>query len=309
MIVFSVFLLVDDDVIGCKNMQQLIQLCWIVVFGQVGIILVVYFVFGIELLLVYMVVVLVGLVVFNGVSLLCLWLSWLVSNGELFVVLFVDVVILSMQLYFSGGVINFFIFFYFLQVVLVVVLLEVWFIWIILLIIVVCFVVLEFVVWLLLLLFDYEFGLFSLYIQGMLLCFVFNVVLLVIFINCIICNWCDWDVCLVVLCQCVVEEEYIVCMGLLVFGVVYELGMLLVILVVILGDWWCMLVFCFDFDLVQEIGEMQIQVLCCKFIVSGILLFVGEVCGEVLEDIIVYVFVDELVVEWCVIWLVNDFEY
>lgn len=46
-----------------------------------------------------------------------------------------------------------------------------------------------------------------------------------------------------------VEEDYIVCMGLLVFGVVYELGMLLVLLVVIFNDWKWMLVLVIDFEL------------------------------------------------------------
>ena len=45
---------VDDDATGRKNMQQLIQLRWIAVLGQVGTILVVFFVFRIELPLLYM---------------------------------------------------------------------------------------------------------------------------------------------------------------------------------------------------------------------------------------------------------------
>ena len=53
---------VDDDATGRKNMQQLIQLRWIAVLGQVGTILVVFFVFRIELPLLYMFAVLAGLV-------------------------------------------------------------------------------------------------------------------------------------------------------------------------------------------------------------------------------------------------------
>ena len=156
---------VDDDATGRKNMQQLIQLRWIAVLGQVGTILVVYFVFGIELPLAYMVAVLAGLVAFNGASLLRLRLSRPVSNGELFVALLVDVVTLSLQLYLSGGATNPFIFLYLLQVVLAAVLLEAWSTWIILLITAVCFVVLEFVARPLPLPLDYELGPLSLYIQ------------------------------------------------------------------------------------------------------------------------------------------------
>ncbi|MEP4370766.1 MAG: sensor histidine kinase, partial [Alloalcanivorax venustensis] len=108
----------DDDATGRKNMQQLIQLRWIAVLGQVGTILVVYFVFKIELPLLYMFAVLAGLVAFNGASLLRLRLQRPVSNGELFVALLVDVITLTMQLYLSGGATNPFIFLYLLQVVL-----------------------------------------------------------------------------------------------------------------------------------------------------------------------------------------------
>ena len=120
---------VDDDATGRKNMQQLIQLRWIAVLGQVGTILVVYFVFKIELPLLSMFAVLAGLVAFNGASLLRLRLRRPVSNGELFVALLVDVVTLTMQLYLSGGATNPFIFLYLLQVVLAAVLLEAWSTW------------------------------------------------------------------------------------------------------------------------------------------------------------------------------------
>ena len=300
---------VDDDATGRKNMQQLIQLRWIAVLGQVGTILVVYFVFGIELPLAYMVAVLAGLVAFNGASLLRLRLSRPVSNGELFVALLVDVVTLSLQLYLSGGATNPFIFLYLLQVVLAAVLLEAWSTWIILLITAVCFVVLEFVARPLPLPLDYELGPLSLYIQGMLLCFVLNAVLLVIFINRITRNRRDRDARLAALRQRAAEEEHIVRMGLLASGAAHELGTPLATLAVILGDWRRMPVFRSDPDLAQEIGEMQTQVLRCKSIVSGILLSAGEARGEALEDTTVHAFVDELVAEWRATRPVNDFEY
>ncbi|HAB04530.1 ATP-binding protein [Alloalcanivorax venustensis] len=300
---------VDDDATGRKNMQQLIQLRWIAVLGQVGTILVVFFVFRIELPLLYMFAVLAGLVAFNGASLLRLRLRRPVSNGELFVALLVDVITLTMQLYLSGGATNPFIFLYLLQVVLAAVLLEAWSTWIILLVTAGCFVALEFAARPLPLPLDYELGPLSLYIQGMLLCFVLNAVLLVIFINRITRNRRDRDARLAALRQRAAEEEHIVRMGLLASGAAHELGTPLATLAVILGDWRRMPVFQSDPDLAQEIGEMQTQVLRCKSIVSGILLSAGEARGEASEETTVHAFVDELVAEWRTTRPVNDFEY
>ena len=289
----------EHDATGRNNMQQLIQLRWIAVLGQIGTILVAHFVFKVALPMHYMMAVLAGLVAFNGISMLRLKLvDREVSNGELFLALLVDVGTLTVQLWLSGGATNPFIFLYLLQVVLAAVLLEAWSTWLIVLITAACFVWLEFAGRPLTLPPDYERGPFSLYIQGMLICFVLNAVLLVVFINRITRNRRERDERLAALRQRAAEEEHIVRMGLLASGAAHELGTPLSTLAVILGDWKHMPVFKGDPDLRQEIGEMQTQVQRCKSIVSGILLSAGEARGESSEETTVHAFLNDIVEEW-----------
>ena len=289
----------DHDGTGRKNMQQLIQLRWIAVLGQIGTILVVDLVFNVTLPVHYMLVVLAGLVAFNCVSMMRLKLLRRdVSNGELFLALLVDVAALTLQLGLSGGATNPFIFLYLLQVVLAAVLLDAWSTWAIVLITAACFVSLEFAGRPLTLPLDYERGPFSLYIQGMLICFALNAVLLVVFISRITRNRRERDERLADLRQRAAEEEHIVRMGLLASGAAHELGTPLSTLAVILGDWKHMAVFKNDPDLRQEIGEMQTQVQRCKSIVSGILLSAGEARGESSEETTVHAFLHDIVEEW-----------
>ncbi|GAA5126301.1 ATP-binding protein [Alloalcanivorax gelatiniphagus] len=298
------------DATGRKNMQQLIQLRWIAVLGQIGTILVANLLFKVALPVHYMLAILAGLVVFNGLSMLRLkWVRRQVSNGELFLALLVDVVTFTLQLCLSGGATNPFIFLYLLQVVLAAVLLEAWSTWLIVLVTAAGFVWLEFAGQPLTLPPDYERGPFSLYIQGMLICFVLNAVLLVIFINRITRNRRERDERLASLRQRAAEEEHIVRMGLLASGAAHELGTPLSTLAVILGDWRHMPVFKGDADLDQEIAEMQTQVQRCKSIVSGILLSAGEARGESSAETTVHAFLDDIIQEWRRTRPVRDFAY
>ena len=106
----------EADATGLENMQQLIQLRWIAVVGQVATILFVHFGVGIRLPLGPMLGALGFLTIFN---LLSLW-RWDrhedVTDLELFVALLADVGTLTVQLYLSGGVANPFIFLFLLQV-------------------------------------------------------------------------------------------------------------------------------------------------------------------------------------------------
>lgn len=281
-----------------KNMQQLVQLRWIAVLGQIVTIVVVRYGFGIPLPLHYMLTVLFALVAFNGITLLRLRVNREVRHGELFVALLVDVAMLTALLYMSGGAINPFIYLYLLQVVLAAVLLETWLSWIILAVTALCFTWLTTTGMPLALPLDHENGLASTYIQGMLICFVLNGTLLVVFINRITRNRRERDARLAELRQRAAEEEHIVRMALLASGAAHELGTPLATLAVILGDWRHMPVFRDDPDLQQELAEMQTQVLRCKSIVSGILLSAGEARGEAPEETTVRVFLDELIGEW-----------
>jgi len=294
---------------GHQNMQQLIQLRWIAVVGQVTTIAVVAWGFGIKLPLVYMLEVLACLIAFNVASQLRWHEKWAVSNAELFFAMLVDVASLTAQLYLSGGTSNPFVYLYLLQVILSAVLLEAWSTWTIVAIASACLAGLS--VWskpIALPLF-HERGYFSLYIQGMLICFALNAALLVVFITRIMSNLRAGDAMLASMRQRAAEEEHIVRMGLLASGAAHELGTPLATLSVILGDWRRMPEFSKNPELLEEIGEMQAQLARCKSIVSGILLSAGEARGESSARTTINTFLDELVEEWRESRPVASFEY
>ena len=287
-----------DDSSGLKNMQQLIQLRWIAVVGQLVTIEVVYYGFGISLPIDLMLAVLTGLTAFNLASLLRWRVPRAVTKTELFVSLLVDVGSLTAQLYLSGGVTNPFVFLYLLQVTLGAVLLDAWSIRTMVGITTACFVGLAVFGRPLPLSSDLSQGLSSPYVQGMLICFALNAGLLVVFITRINGNLRERDARLSDLRQRAAEEEHIVRMGLLASGAAHELGTPLATLAVILGDWRRMPAFTADAELLQEVCEMEAQVQRCKTIVSGILLSAGEARGESSVRTTICTFLDDLAEEW-----------
>ncbi|MCU4118610.1 ATP-binding protein [Variovorax sp. N23] len=286
------------DRTGLKNMQQLIQLRWLAVFGQIVTIEVVHYGFRIPLPLEPMLMVLAALVGFNVASLLRWRTGREATNTELFVALLVDVAMLTAQLYLSGGTTNPFVFLYLLQVILGAVLLEAWSSAAMVVITTLCLAGLALFSRPLALPLDHDRGLASPYIQGMVLCFALNAALLLIFITRINGNLRARDARLASLRQRAAEEEHIVRMGLLASGAAHELGTPLATLSVILGDWKRMPEFTSNPELLQEVDEMQAQLRRCKTIVSGILLSAGEARGESSAATTVGIFLDDLVQEW-----------
>ena len=287
-----------EDATGLKNMQQLIELRWIAVVGQVATIAAVHFGFGIRLPLGPMAAVLAVLIAFNLASLWFWRREREVSNTELFIALLVDVAMLTAQLYLSGGATNPFVFLYLLQVILGAVLLRTWSTWTMVAVTGVCFTGLALLSRPLELPPDHDRGLASPYVQGMLICFVLNAALLAVFIKRISRNLRARDARLAALRQRAAEEDHIVRMGLLASGAAHELGTPLATLSVILGDWRRMAPFSANPELLQEIDEMQGQLQRCKTIVSGILLSAGEARGESIEKTTIGAFLGELVDEW-----------
>ena len=287
-----------DEATGLANMQQLIELRWIAVIGQVVTIGIAHFVFDIGLPLRHMAAVIGFLIVFNLAS---QW-RWRsrgeVTNDELFLALLVDVGMLTAQLYLSGGATNPFTFLYLLQVTLAAVLLKPWSVWTMVALTVACVAGLALFGRPLALPPDHDRGLASPFIQGMLICFALNAGLLVIFISRIGRNLRDRDARLADLRERAAEEENVVRIGLLASGAAHELGTPLATLAVILGDWRRMPAFRADAELLQEVGEMQAQVQRCKTILSGILLSAGEARGESSEQTTVNTFLDDLADEW-----------
>lgn len=287
-----------DSTAGRKNMQQLILLRWIAALGQVATIGAAHFLFGITLPIDAMLTLVIALGVFNAISVLRLQARHPVTNMELLIAMLVDVAILTLQLYCSGGTTNPFIFLYLLQAALAAVLLQTWSSWVIVATTTLCVAGLAFTSRPLNLPLDHDMGLASPYIQGLLLCFLLIAALLVVFITRINRNLRDRDEHLAVLRQRAAEEEHIVRMGLLASGAAHELGTPLSTLAVILGDWRHMPPFMDDPELRQEVAEMQAQVLRCKDIVNGILMSAGETRGDAPTETTVYEFLDDLVEQW-----------
>jgi two-component system sensor histidine kinase RegB len=283
---------------GYRNMQQLIQLRWIAVVGQITTIATVTWGFGLQLPLPEMLRVLACLIAFNIFSQLRWHEQRSVDNRQLFLALLVDVFSLTAQLYLSGGVSNPFVFLYLLQIILAAVLLQPWSAWTIVAIAGLCAATLALFAQPLPLPFDHARGISSPYIQGILISILVTAALLVIFLIRINRNLRAGDAQLADLRQRAAEEEHIIRMGLLASGAAHELGTPLATLAVILGDWRRMPEFSKNPELLAEIGEMQAQLQRCKAIVSGILLSAGEARGESSVKTTIKTFLDQLVGEW-----------
>jgi two-component system, sensor histidine kinase RegB len=297
------------DSAGMKNMQQLIQLRWFALAGQVATIATVSYGFGIRLPLLPMAVVLMCLAAFNVISLLRWQRREDVTDGALLLSLLVDVVTLTALLHLSGGVANPFVFLYLLQVVLGAVLLQARSSWVVVAATSLGFIGLILFPGPVAITVDPARALADHYVQGLLLCFLLNAILLVVFITRISGILRARAVRLADLRQRAAEEEHIVRMGLLASGAAHELGTPLATLSVILGDWRRMPPFTEQPELQQEIDEMQTQLTRCKTIVSGILRSAGDARGEAPELTTINAFLDELASEWRTTRPVRAFDY
>ncbi len=281
-----------------KNMQQLQQLRWIAIGGQLLAILVVHFGMDIRLPLAPMLLVLAGLCLFNLAAPLYWRRLHHVRQRHLLLSLLVDAAALTILLHLAGGIANPFVFLYLLQVVLAAILLRPRARWLMVAVTSSC------LLWLALtpspvrLAAHPDAGLADRYVQGLLLCFVLVAALLVVFMGRIGEILRARDARLAALRQRAIEEEHIVRMGLLATGAAHELGTPLATLAVILGDWQHLPHFTSDPELLNDVVEMQAQVLRCKAIVRGILQSAGEPRGEAphLTDLRTYV--DTLAQEW-----------
>lgn len=287
-----------DHAAGLKNLQQLIQLRWLALFGQIATVEVAFHGMDIPIPLQPMHWVLAGLAAFNLLSLLRCRNQHPVTSVELLLTLLVDVGALTALLYLSGGATNPFVFLFLLQVILGAVLLPVWATWVMVGVTTLCFAGLALLALPLPLPLDHDRGLASPYTQGMLICFVLNAVLLVVFITRIAGNLRERDTRLALLRQRAAEEEHVVRMGLLASGAAHELGTPLSTLAVILGDWQHLPHFSSEPELADDVAEMQVQVARCKTIVSGILLSAGEARGESSSETTVCAFLDHVVQAW-----------
>lgn len=297
------------DSAGRRNLQQLIQLRWIAVVGQIATIATVHYGLGIALPLQPMLWVLAGLVAFNLLSLAWWRRHGRVSNAALLLALLVDVASLTAQLYFSGGITNPFVFLYLLQVALGALLLRPPANWIVAIVAGLCLVLLAVFPAPLRIPVEPWRGLADPYVQGLLICALLVATLLAVFIARIGRILRERDARLATLRQRAAEEEHIVRMGLLASGAAHELGTPLSTLSVILGDWQHLPTFASDPELLHDVVEMQAQVLRCKAIVTNILLSAGETRGEAPAQSTLHAFMDGLVEDWKASRPVRGFSY
>lgn len=283
---------------GLQNMEQLVQLRWIAVVGQIVTILAVNFGLKIPLPLTGLSAVLLLLVAFNVIAGFRRRIAADVSSTELFVALLVDVGTLTAQLYLSGGAANPFIFLYLLQVILGAVLIETGYVWAIVLMTSTCFIGLSMFHETLSIPSRYGGSFLVPYVVGLIICFVLDAALLVIFITRINRNLRARDARLADLRQRAVQEDNIIRMGLLASGAAHELGTPLSTVSVILGDWRRMSMFAGNAEILEELDEMQVQIRRCKEIVSGVLLSAGDARGESASETTIRTFLDQLVSEW-----------
>ena len=228
-----------DAAAGLKNLQQLVQqLRWIAVIGQIATLEAAHYALGLSLPYDELLISVACLVLFNVVSLLRLRLPPEVRHPEVFVALLVDVGVLTVQLYLSGGITNPFVFLYLLQVTLGAVLLRGAYIWSMVIITALCFGLLARHHLPLPLVHEPQGGFSSLYAFGLLVCFLLT-------------RRAGERLHHAHPAQPArarrpprrgappppAEEEHIVRMGLLASGAAHELGTPLSTLAVILGDW------------------------------------------------------------------------
>ena len=286
------------DAAGRKNMALLVQLRWIAIAGQVATILIVHYAMDIRLPVPAMLAVLCGAAATNLASMMVLRRRTDITHAELFLALLFDVLVLTTQLYLSGGATNPFISLYLVQVALGAVLLHRWSIWGIVAISSLCAAMLSLVYRPLDLSEAFEDRLFDLHIIGTWICLTMIAVLLVLFMTRITRNLQQREAYLARLRQQAAEEEHIVRMGLLASGAAHELGTPLAQLAVVLGDWRHMPEITGHPALVEEVGEMETAIKRCKAILSGILMSAGEARGEAPQVTNVRDFVDAIARDW-----------
>jgi len=286
-----------SDIASRMNMALLVQLRWIAVAGQIATMAGVELLFGIDLPLRDMGLVLAALAAFNLANTLWLRGRASVSNPALMAALLFDVAALTIQLWLSGGATNPFVSLYLLQVSLAAILLDATSIWIVLASACAC-VVLVTMTYRPLVMPAMHGDVFSLRIYGMLVCLLLNAVLLVVFVTRMSRNLRERDARLAALRQHAAEESHIVRMGLLATGAAHELGTPLSSLSVILGDWKHLPTITGDPEMAQDLKEMQAAIARCKAIVSGILLSAGEARGEASAVTSLQGFIAGIVEEW-----------
>jgi two-component system sensor histidine kinase RegB len=281
---------------GNRNQRLLVQLRWIAAGGQLAAILAVHFGFGIDLPLRPMLATLCVLVGLNLIAMLRRGRT--TTNRQMFASLIVDVAVLTVQLYLSGGATNPFVTLYLLQVVIGAVLLSGWSSWALVAITSAAFAALAVAPRPLPLPPAFASNLSPAFMAANWFNFTLTSILLVAFVTRMARNVRDRDAHLAAIRQRAAEEDHIVRMGLLASGAAHELGTPLASLSVALGDWRQEPEIAGSPRLAAEVDEMRDEIARCKKILGGVLFAAGEVTGEAPVRTSLGRFLEGVVADW-----------
>lgn len=279
-----------------KNLLQLLWLRLIAIISQIFIILFVNYFLQIPLPLFSMFLILAILSVLTLVSFYRYQSANKISNRSLFFEMFFDVIALTAELYFSGGVSNPFISLFILQVVIGAILLEATYAWLIVLATIACYTTLSFNYQELHIFHNHNsFSFFNLHLHGMLISYVLASVIVLIFITKITKNLKERDLKISHLKQQSLEKEQLIRMGLLTTGAAHELGTPLSTISIIISD---LKKTKNNSNLAADLKIIESQLERCKKIISKILSSSGNTRSEKTRPIATRKFLDQLVREW-----------
>lgn len=265
-----------------KNLLQLLWLRTIAIVAQMLVILFADYFLDLSLPLPQMFLVVAILAAASFVSFYRYKSHKNISDKSLFFELLFDVLALTAQLYFSGGIANPFISLFLLQVIIAAILLRKIYAWLLTIITVLSYVWLSFNYVEMHAFHHHEAGeFFNLHLQGMLVSYVFAAILLLVFITKIISN--------------LQEKERLIKSALLATSAAHELSTPLTTISVILGDWKKVNL---DSELQKDAKIIESQIGRCKKIISGILSSSESERAEQASLRSVKEVFDDLVLQW-----------
>lgn len=295
-----------------KNLRALLKLRSLAFCAQIITVFITFYGLNIVLPVVAMVICASFLALFNVYSFLRLRLDKPVGNADIFIGLVVDVLVLSLQLYFSGGIYNPFVSFFMLPVIIAAVVLDKLYAWIVYSLTIVCYIALAIVAFLyppangmnmhaleisekpISGLIDRSY----LHMNGMMLGYIMCAGVLVFLIVQIKSNLAQRDAEIEIMKARAVEESHFVRMGLLSASAAHELGSPLTTLSVILKDLIELPLARKKSALLTEFLTMQAQVKRCKLIVTDILTASGEIGAQNAKLMLLDAFFAEITSDW-----------
>lgn len=260
------------------NLQRLLVLRNIAIFGQILMLLLVVYGLGLDLPVGAIGGAIALLALLNLLTWLRLQRTWPVTNAELFAQLLLDVLVLTVMLYFSGGSTNPFVLVYLVPITLAAAALPGFYTWIMAAITVVCYSLLMTAYRPLPHVYTQHGSDFDLHVLGMWLAFVMSAGLIAYFVVKMSQTLRDRDHALAALREDQLRNERILALGTLATGAAHELGTPLSTMAVLLKE--------LEIEsnaapaMTEKLGILRDQVMRCKHILSNLTASTGQVRAE-----------------------------